>query len=203
MPSQNGTGLFARALRQSFPLLPVEEEGHLLNLSLREHFIGRVFGYERWRKFMRARPDMSAMTRFHIRHKYLLLSHSPKHYARLGRLVANAGRSQVGDLAVRYGIGFLEALAVKATVGKHVNVLEHIAGHLKDVLAPSEKTELTDMIDEYRKRLVPLVVPLVLLKHYVERYHVTYLKEQVYFNLYPKELMLRSGNHPLKVEWRS
>ncbi|MCS6302613.1 MAG: DUF523 and DUF1722 domain-containing protein [Nitrospira sp.] len=192
MPNRNGTGLFAQAFRQSFPLLPVEEEGRLLDLSLRENFIARVFGYQRWREFMLTEPDASAMIQFHTRHKYLLLSHSRKHYERLGRLVASAARYTPTGLVVRYGLDFVEALTVKATVRKHTDVLQHIVGHLKEILTASERTELAVVIEDYRNRLVPLVAPLVLLKHFIESYHVTYLKDQVYFDPYPKEFMLRS-----------
>ena len=192
-PRRQGMGLFARAFCQSFPLLPVEEEGRLSDLSLRENFIGRVFGYRRWRVLVQGHPGRRAIIQFHTCHKYLLLSHSRRHYERLGLLVAQAGRYRPGDLAVRYGLDFLDALAVKATVSKHVNVLEHIAGHLKEILARSERAELAGGIDDYRKKLVPLAVPLVLLKHYIEQYQVTYLKDQVYFDPYPKELMLRSS----------
>ncbi|MDC8447421.1 MAG: DUF523 and DUF1722 domain-containing protein [Nitrospira sp.] len=192
MPNRNGTGLFAQAFRQSFPLLPVEEEGRLLDLSLRENFIARVFGYQRWREHMLTEPDASAMIQFHTRHKYLLLSHSRKHYERLGRLVASAARYTPTGLVVRYGLDFVEALTVKATVRKHTDVLQHIVGHLKEILTASERTELAVVIEDYRNRLVPLVAPLVLLKHFIESYHVTYLKDQVYFDPYPKEFMLRS-----------
>ncbi len=193
MPNRNGIGLFTRAFRESFPLLPVEEEGRLLDLSLRENFIARVFGYHRWREFMRTEPDTSAMIQFHTRHKYLLLSHSRKHYEQLGHLVAHARRYTPAGLAVRYGHDFLEALAIKATVRKHTNVLQHIVGHLKKILSASQRVELTGVIEDYRNRLVPLVAPLVLLKHFIENYHVTYLKDQVYLDPYPKEFMLRSN----------
>jgi uncharacterized protein YbgA (DUF1722 family)/uncharacterized protein YbbK (DUF523 family) len=192
VPRHDGSGMFARVLVEQLPLLPVEEEGRLADLSLRENFIGRVFGYARWRNFMLSHPGVSETIQFHARHKYLLLSHSRRHYERLGRLAANARRYGADDLVRRYGREFLEALAVKATVGKHVNVLEHIGGHLKDTLARSERAELTGLIDDYRRKLVPLVAPLTLLKHYISRYRIAYLQDQVYLDPYPKELMLRS-----------
>jgi uncharacterized protein YbgA (DUF1722 family)/uncharacterized protein YbbK (DUF523 family) len=193
MPNRNGTGLFARAFRRSFPFLPVEEEGRLLDLSLRENFIARVFGYQRWREFLRTEPNTSAMIQFHTKHKYLLLSHSRKHYEHLGRLVADGSRYAPHVLASRYGYGFLEALAFKATVSKHADALQHIAGHLKNILTAAEKRELAAVIADYRNRLVPLIAPLILLKHFTERYGLAYLKDQVYFDPYPKEFMLRSN----------
>ncbi len=46
-PSLTGIGLFARALLDRFPGLPVEEEGRLGDLGLREEFIARVLAYAR------------------------------------------------------------------------------------------------------------------------------------------------------------
>jgi len=46
-PKLKGRGLFAQSLMTAFPLLPVEEEGRLNDLALRENFIARVFAYHR------------------------------------------------------------------------------------------------------------------------------------------------------------
>jgi len=43
--TKTGTGMFPRALMQRLPLLPMEEEGRLNDLPLRENFIERVFAY--------------------------------------------------------------------------------------------------------------------------------------------------------------
>ncbi len=192
MPSRNGIGLFARAFMDRFPLIPVEEEGRLCDPVLREHFIERVFCYRRWRDLLKGRITRQAVVEFHTAHKYLLMAHSREHVQRLGRLVANAHRYRPSDLARQYGAGFMEALKVKATVRKHVNVLQHIAGHLKGLLKAGERDELRDVIEDYHRGLVPLVVPITLLKHYVRAYDVAYVRDQVYLNPHPKELMLRT-----------
>jgi hypothetical protein len=47
-------------------------------------------------------------------------------------------------------------------------------------------------VAEYRGGLVPLVVPLTLLKHRVRRFGLAYLADQVYLDPHSKELMLRN-----------
>jgi hypothetical protein len=42
MAQRNGTGMFPREVMKRFPLLPLEEEGRLNDLPLRENFIERV-----------------------------------------------------------------------------------------------------------------------------------------------------------------
>ncbi len=192
MPSRNGAGIFARAFVRQFPLIPVEEEGRLCDAPLRENFIERVFCYRRYQDLIQNGVTRQAVVRFHTIHKYLLLSHSQQHYQVLGRLVGQAERYGPKELALKYGELFMEALAVKATVRKHVNVLQHILGYFKNRLGTHEQAELSGVITDYHQGLTPLIVPLTLIKHYVRRFGVAYIQDQVYLNPHPKELMLRN-----------
>lgn len=192
VPRRNAAGLFARAFLEHCPLIPVEEEGRLCDPALRENFIERVFSYRRYQDLLQTGITRQAVVRFHTMHKYLLMAHSPQHYAVLGRLVGEAERYRPRDLAARYGELFMKALAVKATVRKHANVLQHVSGYFKEQLTGAERMELLSVIEDYRGGLTPLIVPLTLIKHYVLRYGVRYIHDQVYLNPHPKELMLRN-----------
>ena len=192
MPARIGIGLFAKVFMEQFPLIPVEEEGRLCDPVLRDNFIERVFSYHRWRSLMLEPVSRKTVVEFHTTHKYALLAHSRDHYQTLGRLTAQADRYRPRDLLERYGEIFMEALKIKATVRKHVNVLHHLVGHFKCHLSLSERAELDGVIADYHRGLVPLVVPLTLVKHYVEMFDVGYIRDQVYLNPHPKELMLRN-----------
>lgn len=192
MPGRKGIGLFARAYVERFPLIPVEEEGRLCDPLLRENFIERVFCYRRWRDLLESGVTRHAVVQFHTVHKYLLLAHSAQHYQRLGRLVAQVNEYRPKDLVLRYGELFMQALAMRATVRKHVNVLQHILGYFKERLDEAEKAELVGVIADYHQGLTPLIVPLTLIKHYVQIFDVAYIRDQVYLNPHPKELMLRN-----------
>lgn len=192
MPSRHGVGIFARAFIERFPLIPVEEEGRLCDSPLRENFIERVFCYRRYQDLINGGVTRQAVVRFHTVHKYLLLAHSQQHYQVLGRLVGRAEQYRPRDLAVKYGELFMKALAAKATVCKHVNVLQHMLGYFKNRLGTREKAELLGVIGDYHRGLTPLVVPLTLIKHYVQLFDVDYIRDQVYLNPHPKELMLRN-----------
>jgi len=192
MPSRSGVGLFARAFIERFPLIPVEEEGRLYDPALRENFIERVFSFRRYQDLLEKGPTRQAVVHFHTIHKYLLLAHSQPHYQALGRLVGRANHYRPKELAMKYGELFMKALAVKATVRKHVNVLEHIFGFFKNQLEDEEKAELLGVIEDYHRGLTPLIVPLTLIKQYVRKLEVEYIHNQVYLNPHPKELMLRN-----------
>ena len=192
-PGKQGTGIFSAAFQEAFPLLPVEEEGRLNDSPIRENFIERIFCYRRWKtQVQQQRISRGTIVQFHTRHKYLLLTHSRSHYHDLGQLVAKAGHYTPSDLANRYGTVFMGALKTKATVRKHVNVLQHLAGHFKKQLSTIERAELQETIQDYHRYLTPLTVPLTLIKHYVRILAVPYLNDQVYLNPHPKELMLRN-----------
>jgi len=191
-PSRNGVGLFARAFIEQFPLIPVEEEGRLCDPTLRENFIERVLCYRRWQELVQSGVTRQALVQFHAIHKYLLLAHHPQQCEVLGRLIGQAHQHRPKELAHRYGKLFMKALAVKATVRKHVNVLQHILGYFKERLGAHEKAELLGLIGDYHHGLTPLIVPLTLIKHYVQIFDVTYILDQVYLNPYPKEIMLRN-----------
>ena len=192
VPAKSGRGLFAEALLHHFPNLPVEEEGRLSDPRLRENFIERAFAYRRLRTLFAARWKVGELVTFHTAHKLLLMAHSPKAYASLGRLVAEAKRIPRATLCERYESEFMRVLGEIATAKRHANVLQHIVGYFRDQLDADSRRELLSLIEDYRRSLVPLIVPITLIRHYVRRFDVAYLRGQIYLQPHPKELMLRN-----------
>ena len=192
MPQKKGQGIFARVFTESFPLIPVEEEGRLHDAKLRETFIEQIFTLMRWRETLSKEKRMGYLIDFHARHKLLVMSHSPDHSRMMGKLVAEGKTLVIDDLLAQYEALLIEALRLKTTLKKNVNVIQHIMGYFKKQLSPDEKQELIEIIDQYRKEHVPLIVPVTLLNHYVRKYGQTYLAQQVYLNPHPIALKLRN-----------
>jgi uncharacterized protein YbgA (DUF1722 family)/uncharacterized protein YbbK (DUF523 family) len=192
MPERTGRGIFAEALLKRFPNLPVEEEGRLSDPRLRENFIERVFAYQRLRRFFAGRWSIGGLVAFHTSHKMSLLSHSTARYQELGRLVASAAGMPRAELRGAYESRFMRTLALVADARRHTNVLMHMAGHLKKKLDGLSRQELAATIDEYRRGLVPLVVPITLLRHHARQHDTSYLLGQSYLEPHPRELMLRN-----------
>jgi len=191
-PTRAGAGIFAKALVEALPDLPVEEEGRLHDMPLRENFIERVFAHRRWAEFLAGRPRARDLVAFHAAEKMTLLAHSPSAQRELGRIVARAGRSDLAKTLEAYGRAFLEVLLQRATPRKHANVLQHLLGFLKETVDGDSRREVVEKIEEYRKGLVPLVVPLTLLNHHFRRYPAEWVASQSYLRPYPGELMLRN-----------
>jgi uncharacterized protein YbgA (DUF1722 family) len=193
VPNASGSGLFAGAFMKRFPYLPVEEEGRLHDLPLRENFIERLFAHARWTCLLNENPTPGGLVPFHSSVKLALMAHSPAHYQELGRLVAKAGTMPWEELVEAYYAGYMTGMSKLATRGRHVNVLQHLMGYLKDDLASEDKQELLGLFEDYREGLVPLIVPITLLKHHLARHDVPdWVHIQTYLNPYPKELMLRN-----------
>jgi uncharacterized protein YbgA (DUF1722 family)/uncharacterized protein YbbK (DUF523 family) len=192
MPVKRGIGVFARTFMEHFPLLPVEEEGRLHDPQLRENFIERLFALRRWRESVAQKKSRGNLVDFHTRHKLLILSHSPKHYQMMGKLVAAAKDIPLVELYQQYQDLLMESLHLKTTSKKNANVLMHMMGYFKEQLSSGEKQELTEIIDLYRNGHFPLIVPITLMNHYVRKYDQPYLKQQVYLNPHPIELQLRN-----------
>ena len=187
---KHGPGMFANAFINSFPLVPTEEEGRLNDPRIRENFIVRVFSFKRFNLLLNEKFSLGQWVKFHTQHKFLLLAHSRKHYDDLGELVAHSKTIKPSELKKKYGELFMEALTSKSTPKKNTDVLLHMMGFLKKLLTKIEKEDILSTIEDYRSEILPLIVPVTLIRHQVKKHNIEYLHDQLYLNPHPKELML-------------
>ena len=191
--AEPGRGVYAKAVMDGNPLLPVEESGRLEDAVLRESFITRVYAYHNWQQLKKKGLSYQAILEFHASYKYCLMARTPTHYVDLGRLLADAGKHNIDDLAERYFGLLMENLNILATRKTHTNVLMHLQGYLKKVLSAKEKQGLTKIIEQYRTDQVPLIVPITLLKHHFSNHPDPYITKQAYLQPYPDDLSLRNA----------
>lgn len=185
-------GLFAQAFIERFPTLPCEEEGRLNDLNLRENFVERVFTLWRFRQAVQASPTHKTLMTFHAQNKLLIQSHHETLMREMGRELAGLTAKTARAHIPRYEAKLMRALKTIATVRKHTNILQHALGFLRDAVNPADRQELAKIIEDYHRELVPLIVPVTLLKHYVLKHDIAYLKDQYYLNPHPIELKLRN-----------
>jgi uncharacterized protein YbgA (DUF1722 family)/uncharacterized protein YbbK (DUF523 family) len=190
MPSNKGVGIFAKIFMDYFPFLPAEEDGRLHDPVLRENFIQRIFVHKRWRELIATAKKRGGLVDFHTNHKLLLFSHNEKDYREMGRLVAKAKDLSVNGLFDRYEELLMNALKKKSTVKKHTNVLLHIFGYFKNDLSAFEKEEILEIIDQYHQGMIPLIVPLTLMKFFANKFKQEYLVNQHYLDPHPLQLKL-------------
>ena len=175
---------------EHFPLLPAEEDGRLNDPVLRENFIQRIFVHKRWRELVATAKKRGGLVDFHTTHKLLLLSHSEKEYREMGRLVAKGKDLTLDELFSRYEALLMSALTKKSTIKKHINVLHHIFGYFKNDLSALEKQEVLEILDQYHQGMIPLIVPLTLMKFFTKKFKQDYLANQHYLDPHPLQLKL-------------
>jgi len=185
-------GIFAAALGRADPLLPLEDDGRLNDPGLRESFITRACAYHEWKRLRAEGLTAHRLVAFHSRYKYLAMAHHQPAYRELGRLVADAGRQPLETLGQTYITQLMAGLTRRATRRSHANVLYHIAGYLKRDLPSAERQRLADLIEQYRTGLVPLVVPITMLRHHFANSPNAYIDSQAFMAPYPDELKLRN-----------
>ena len=187
-----GSGLFAARFMEEFPLIPVIDEGRLHDVGLRGNFLEHVFVYSRWKQLINNGATVASMQLFHQKHKYIFMSHSQANLKLMGKLVADVQRDTLNDVCREYLLLLTDTMREQATVKTHRNVLEHLLGYFKDDLVKEEKVELIEIIERYYEKLLPLIVPVTMISHYVRKYKKDYLADQYYINALPAELMLRN-----------
>ncbi len=185
-------GLFGKAFMAHFPTLPCEDEGRLNDPDLRENFIERVFTLYRFRQTMSARPTLGTLMTFHAENKFLIQSHHESLMREMGRELAGLKPAQARTHIPRYEVKLMRAMKTLATVRKHTNILQHMLGFLRDAVDAPDRNELAAIIEDYHRGLIPLIVPVTMLRHYVAKHGIDYLKNQYYLNPHPLELKLRN-----------
>jgi len=192
-PEGKAEGIFASEYARLNPLLPMEEAGRLNDAALRENFMVRVFTYHEWQLFRQEPVTAARLIDFHSRYKYLVMAHSLVHYKETGRLLSDLS-GDIEQIADQYFGLLMKALAKPASRKMHTNTLMHLQGYLKNLIQPADKAELERIIHEYRKGIIPLIVPLTLLKHHLNHHEEAnaYARQQVYLNPHPYELGLRN-----------
>jgi len=176
-----GVGLFAGAVMEGLPNLPVEEEGRLNDPRLRENFISSIFAHRRWKTMAQDGITVAGIMQFHARHKYQLMAHDQIGVRKLGNLTRSS---------VDYFNLFCDVIRRAPTRRNHTNVLQHLSGYFSKWLSAADRAEMAQVIEDYRLELVPLIVPITLIRHYVRQYALGYLENQAYLQPHPNELRL-------------
>lgn len=189
---KEGTGVFTARVLEHWPRLAVEEEGRLNDPLLRHQFLVRAFGAARLDELFDGRWRLGDLVAFHSREKYLLMAHRPTAYVALGRLVAGGKALDHAELEASYRHQFLDALSERAGRGRHVNVLEHMAGYFKDRAHDEARRNLLETVQRFAAGDCSLLEPLTLLRHMIRQYQLPYLQQQTYLEPYPAPLLRSS-----------
>ena len=189
-PATSAAGAFADEFMKLNPIVPVIEAGQLNDAMLREHFLMRVYAYYEWQTQVMAKLTVNTLLEFHRRHKLQLRIHKEKAMREMGRMLADLKTANLEQVAANYIELFMDALKKPVRRPQHANLLYRIQKHIKRCLSKDEKAEVMGLIEQYRQGIVPLVVPMTLLKFFVNKYKADTNIAAMY--PYPSELGLQN-----------
>ena len=119
------------------------------------------------------------------------MASSAQHYKQMGRLIAKVGKLDLGQLFIDYRQLLMDGLKSISSRRMHTNTLMHIQGYFKKHLDTDERQAFASLIHDYRRGEKPLLSPLTLIDHYLQKYPSDYLQQQVYLKPHPQQLKLR------------
>ena len=186
IPYSKVSGLFAKALSVNFPLIPLEDGSKLHNPAIRDNFIESIIVYSRWQEMIKQPLQKNSLEIFHQKHKLIIMAHAPSSTAELGKIASSENKAD--DKSRKYICNLMKVLKIRKSIPKNVNVLQHIFGYFKKDFTQWEKEELIEIINEYEKGLIPIIVPLTLFRHYIKKYDKKYLQSQYYIYRHRAEL---------------
>jgi len=185
-------GLFAKALTDSFPAIPVIEETLLADAAARQLWVEQVFAYSRLMQFMCKPRSVGQLAMAHAQAKLQLETHLKGSYEDIATLFQEASRMSYEQLCAEYRVRFMEVMQKPATLAQHFDTFKQIFAAIKPDLEPGAVKELARTLQDYRQETVPFGVPLMLLRHYVRLHENGMLDGQTYLEPGPRELLLRT-----------
>jgi len=185
--SVKGAGMFAQAMGERFPLIPMEDEGHLTNFHLREVFLMRIFAFARLRDLC-ANPSVVGLSTFHARHKLTMMCFNQNMMRQCGRIASNSEGLPLAEMVAQYVDQFHRTLMQPCGIGNIINAVYHGFGWVSEGLSSAEKALFVEAVEEYRSERATLAMLLHLLKSYVARFDHDYLGSQYLLEPYPREL---------------
>jgi uncharacterized protein YbgA (DUF1722 family)/uncharacterized protein YbbK (DUF523 family) len=187
-PEARGRGFFAAAVLDAFPDSPIEDEGRLTDVAVREHFLTRLFTLAEFRA-VAGSGTIRDLVRFHAVSKGLLMAYHEAEMRAMGRIVANHEHKADADVFAEYGRHLSRALARPPRFTSIINVLTHALGYVSDHLSSGEKAFFLDALEKYRAGKAPLSACTALVKAWAVRFDVPALSDQTYLEPYPESLV--------------
>lgn len=187
-PIGHAAGFFGREVLKRYPRLPVEDEGRLMNVRIRDHFLTRIFTLADFRE-ARVRGRIHDLIRFQSENKYLILAHSPKLLREMGNIVAGHENLSEKGLFARYEDLLLDAIARAPSYRSTINVLLHALGHFKDRITPGERDFFMRSLERYRDGRASVCAPKNIIALWIARYDDEVLRDQSFFSPFPEDLI--------------
>jgi len=182
------SGVFGGIIDDKFSMLPIEDEGRLMNFNIREHFYTRIFTSSRFRA-IKETLKMGELVKFHSDSKYLFMAYNQSRLKNLGKIVANHEKKKAEVVYKEYESELYELLKTPPSNKRIMNVALHILGYFSDDLSSKEKAYFLDLLQQYMDSQIPFSNLSSVLEMWAIRFEIDYLNKQSIFNPFPKDLI--------------
>lgn len=199
-PLEKGAGMFGERVLNKYSDFAVEDEARLSNHRIRHHFLTKLFtlaDYRRVEETGRARD----LVDFQARNKLLFMAYSQKEMREMGRIVAHQDETGLKTAMEEYRAHLHAALSKGIGYRSNINVLEHAFGYVTKELGDEERAFFLDNLEMFREDRTPLITLLNILRAWILRFDVQYLREQTYFRPYPLDLQRKFSRYRSKEYW--
>lgn len=188
IPISPSKGLFAEGVVEKFPLLSIEEEGRLRDYVIREHFLIKLYTLSRWKQAKESKKIGQLMD-FHAHHKYLFMCYNQDVLREMGRILAKHKENDLKNVILNYETLLAELLKSSSKTKNKINAFIHVFGYFKKHLTSAEKQFFLEQIEQYRRHSITYHSISAILESWTVKYDIDYLKDQILFSPFPKELM--------------
>ncbi|HEX7467429.1 MAG TPA: DUF523 and DUF1722 domain-containing protein [Methanobacterium sp.] len=186
-PRRDGVGIFAMNIMNKFPKIPIEDEGRLRNLFIRENFLTKIFTLANFRSVKSG--GFQDIINFQTENKLLLMSYSPENTRKMGQILSNRHERSLKEIRADYEYLLFETLSKSPDVSLNINVLMHTLGYFSKKITNKEKKFFLSTLYRYRKGHIPILVCLNIIKLWTIRFDQDYLAKQTFFEPFPQDLM--------------
>lgn len=190
---ERGAGIFAQEVQRKYPHLPMEEEGRLSNLRIREHFFTYLFAVFHFKNIAK-RKSISELNRFHANNKYLYFAYSQVQKNKLGAIIAKYNRINTDEVFNEYFAEMVKLFSQIPTTRNYINAFQHILGYFSNQTGREEKAFILDLMDKYKNGKTEKSSISSILKIYSIKYNTEYLLKQTIFEPFPEKLLLLSNS---------
>ncbi|WP_088105355.1 YbgA family protein [Halalkalibacter urbisdiaboli] len=188
------SGVFTKAIKNSYPNILLEDEGRLKNFIIREHYFTYLFTIAEFRELKEKNKTIAALMQFQARNKYLFMAMHLDKMRNMGKIVANHEKKSLEDVFTQYEEELILLFAKPPNADAHINVCQHVFGYFSKQLTLPEKEHFHSMLERFQQRKSPLSSVLSILRSWCYRFDNQYLLRQTYFEPYPEELIAISDS---------
>ena len=184
---QKTTGIFSEKVCAEFPNMVKEDEKRLDNISIREHFLTRIFVLANLRESLE-HQSIEKLFEFYSKNMLLLLCHDEKLTAKLGLLFRSEDDYEI--ISKNFQKIVYDILLYQVKKSHMVNTFNYMFDFVKSKLSYSERSYYLLLIDRFENNLIAHSEISTLLYSWALRYQIKIIVEQSLFDPFPKNLLL-------------